>query len=330
MRILSIDRKRGSVKVVPEDREDLWLLSLLIDEGDLVEGIATRRIKKEDERGSGRLVKFRARIRVKDVEFTGSQLKVTGTLEDVPDEVAGRGKHQSIYFKEGDEIKIIKPKLDDHIVEELRNAEEQSKVPPVGIVVVTDSEATVAVHQRRTKVMGEVRRYSEESLAEFFGDVAKKMEDLDVESVVVGGSKVVLDDFKKFLEEKGTGKKVHFVVTPLSGEKGVKDVVSKRGAEIIKDVRRKEVEEGVERFLAELGKESGLASFTPLEDVEMGNVELLLVHEDFVKDNKALAHRIMKLAKSYGAKVYIVQKDYPSEAIVRKLGGLLVIRRYSP
>ena len=290
----------------------------------------TRRIKREDERGSGKVFTFRVKLLVEDVEFTGSSLRIKGVIEEGPEDLVGKGKHQNMEIRTGDKLRFFKEEWSDAAVEELRHAERTSDAPPVLIVSLSDEDATMASYRRRLGSFRTVRRSSdEETLRTFFGEVAKAIEDASEEIVVVGGSSVIVDEFRKFIEERGSKKRISYVVSPLRGEKGVRDIVSKRALHVVADERRKAVEELIQEFLTHLAKSDGLASLRPEEDVDMGNLKVLLVHEDWVKENRKEAHRLMKKAHDIGANVYLVKKDYEGEAIVRKLGGKLGIRRYA-
>ena len=329
MRLLKLDRKRGMIEVLPEDKEDLWLLSLLIAPGDVVEGIVSRRIKREDERGSGKVFTFKVKISAEEIEFSGSSLRIKGRIVEGPEDLVGKGKYQTLDVKEGEKIRVFKEKIEDALVDEIRRAEEESRQPPALIVSLSDEEATFGKLERRLRSVGSVRRSGdEESLREFFGRVRKRIGEDDADIVVVGGPKVIVDEFKRFAEEGGIEKKVYFVVSPLTGEKGLKDIVSKRAGSILGEERRKKIEEVLEEFLAHLSKGDGLASLQPERDAEMGNIEVLLVHEEWVKENRKEAHNLMGIVKRSGGRVYLVTEDVEGEKIVKKLGGRIGIRRY--
>ena len=329
MRIVRVDRKKNLIEVVPEEGEDLWLLSLLLTPGDVVEGTVTRRIKREDERGSGKLFTFRVKLAIEGVEFTGSSLRIKGVIEEGPEDLVGKGKHQNMEVRVGEKIRIYKKEWNESMVEEIRRAEKATKVPPVLIVSLSDEDATMAPYHRRLGTFRTVRRRSdEESLRTFFGEVAKAIEESPEDIVVVGGPSVIVDEFRKFLEDKGSKKRVSYVVSPLRGEKGVKDILSKRASHIIADERRRAVESLIEEFLVHLSKGDGLASLKPEEDAEMGNLRVLLVHEDWIRGERERAHTLTRRAHDIGAQVFLVKDDYEGEAVVRKLGGRIGIRRY--
>ncbi|NPA87004.1 MAG: pelota family protein [Candidatus Diapherotrites archaeon] len=328
MRLLKVDPRRGLLELLPEDREDLWLLSLLILPGDEVEGVVSRRIKREGERGSGKLFRFRVRVSVEDVEFTGSSLRIKGRIVEGPEDLVGRGKYQTLEIREGESFKVWKKEWDRGVVKEIRRAEEESRHPPVLVISLSDEDATLATYDRRVKNLRRVRRKGDdESLRPFFGEVLKLLEESPEDIVVIGGPKVIVDEFRDFVEERGSKKRISYVVSPLSGEKGVKDIVSKRAPHVIQDERRRKVEEGIEEFLLHLAKSDGLALLNT-SDVEEGNVSLLLVHEDWIKENREEAHRLMKMARDFGAEVLIVSKDHEGEGTVRKLGGVVGVKRY--
>ncbi len=330
MRILKVDKKRGLLEVLPEDKEDLWLLSLLLSPGDIVEGIVTRRIKREDERGSGKLFTFKVKIDVEEVEFNGSSLRIKGKIQEGPEDLVGRGRYQTLEIREGQKFKIFRDYIDEALLEEIKRAETASNHPPVLVVSLDDDTATVGRYSRRLTYLTTIRRRDvEESLKEFFGEVLKVLREQPEDIIVIGGPKIVLDEFKKFVEERGPAKKIHYVVSPLSGEKGLKDIVHKRAHKIIHSEREAKISEFLEEFLMHLSKNDGLASLRPEEDVETGNIRILLIHEEWIKENRDLAHKLMKMAREVGAQVFIVSKDIDGEAIIRKLGGKIGIKRYA-
>lgn len=320
---VSGDRKRGLI-ITPEDREDLWKLSILIVKGDKVRGRVERRTKEE---GKTRIHIFTATLNVEETEFTGSSLRIKGRILEAPEDIVGKGKYQTLEVREGTTFTLFMDPWRVFVEEELKRER------PIGIKillgVIDDEEGCFGVYDRRITFLGCVRR-GEEELEGLYGKVLAFIRERDEEIVVIGGPKVILSSFQKFIDEKDVDKKVYYVITPLKGEKGLRDIATKRAALIIKDGKRAIVEEKINEFVMHLAKGDKLASLDPKKDVLEGNVDVLLVHEGWIEENREEAARIMEEAHNVGAKIYIVQKDYEGEAIVRKLGGKIAIRRYSP
>ncbi len=316
MKVLWFSRKEKKLRIIPEDPEDLWLIGSFLERGDRVRGVIERRVKREDERGSGRVVRFRGTIEVEDAEVRGSHLKVKGILLEGPEDVTGRGKHQSITILPGQEIEIEKNEWNETFLEYAKEYEEESRLPPVTLILISDEEALVSEYKRRLGPVKRIRRGSEDSLRPFLGEVVKEMGELNI----VGGPKIILDEVKQLIPKD---KKVYFVVTPLEGEKGLRDIIGKRAPKILEALRRQKVESIIDEFLMHLSKEDGLASLHPTEDI--GNLKVLLVHEEKVKD----ALTLLREVKDSGGDVYIVKDDFQGSEIIKKLGGMVGIRFYA-
>jgi len=230
---------------------------------------------------------------VEEAEFTGSSLRIKGRVEEAPEDVVGRGKYQTMEVREGTTFTLFMEPWRAFVEEELRR--ERPAGVKVLLAVVDDEEGCFGTYERRIAFLGCVRR-GEEELEGLYGKVLAFIRERKEEVVVVGGPKVILSSFRRFVEERGLDKKVYYVVTPLRGEKGLRDIATKRGADVVKDSRRAVIEEKIREFVMHLAKGDGLASLDPGSDVEMGNVDVLLVHERWVEENREEAARLLESA----------------------------------
>jgi protein pelota len=108
MRLISRDYKKGFVKLLITDEEDLWELFKIISEDDIIVSKTTRLIKKSDSK-EGKRKPMTLKIRVTKTDWSGSELKILGVIIEGPEDVP-RGSHHSFILKEGSKFKLIKDK----------------------------------------------------------------------------------------------------------------------------------------------------------------------------------------------------------------------------
>src|SRR3989344_5735754 len=108
MQLISSDFKKGLVKLKVTDKDDLWYLSHLMDQGDIIRGKTTRKIKIGDSENAKSVKKtYTLSIQAETVELTENSVRVNGKVmeetEDVP-----KGSYQSITLEEASEFSIEK------------------------------------------------------------------------------------------------------------------------------------------------------------------------------------------------------------------------------
>ena len=110
MKILSHDFKKGPVRLLVTDKEDLWYLSHLIDPGDLVRGKTTRKIKI-GEGDNAKTVKKTLTLTVEaetiELDESGISLRVNGKVKEGPEDVPQDSYH-AISLEDGIEFTLEK------------------------------------------------------------------------------------------------------------------------------------------------------------------------------------------------------------------------------
>lgn len=147
MKILKIDAKSKTLKLVPETKDDLWHLERVIEEGDLISGSTDRKIKSEEGRDAKR-VKLFVKLEVESVEFheTTGNLRINGIiLGGKPEEFIEMKSHQSIDVQTGKDIEIVKHIWGKHHVDRLEKAKKATHKSPVLLIVMDDESASFAV-----------------------------------------------------------------------------------------------------------------------------------------------------------------------------------------
>ena len=338
MQVIFADRKTHRIRVVPETLEDLWILERAISPGDVVEGTVLRRVKREGERGSGEVFKVFVRLSVENVKFHeySASLRVTGVVVEArPEDVVGKGKHQTIEIRAGKEVTIEKAEWSEYVVDELRRAEQESKKPKITIVSMDDEGALVYTLSQRLERKGYVKnphhgkRGDVQDLSEYYGQVFHFVSDLEPELVVVGGPGFFYEDFIRFSKERGSNKRFVGVRTAMAGEKGIHEILADRLESIAREHHLAEILRYVDEFRARLAKGEPVAVGEEVYSYAIsGAVDVLLMHEHFFLQNRQRAKEILEAVRNAGGKIFIVPKDFEPAYMIEKMGGVVAVLRY--
>lgn len=197
---------------------------------------------------------------------------------------------------------------DDHFhLEWLKDMLREEKV--FGLLVIDASEAglgilsgdrlevpdvmTSGISGKTRKGGQSARRYErgrEMELTYYYHRVAEHatrvfLEGAKVTGMIIGGPGPTKDDFLKggFLHYELQNKVVGVLDLGYSGREGVRELVEK-AADILKDVRLVEEKKLVQKFLAEVNKQGGLAVYglpRVLEAMRKASADVILISDDF-------------------------------------------------
>ena len=346
MKIKSINPKEPYLKVVPEILDDLWHLEQVIEEGDIVSGITDRKIKGRDDNQKSQRVTLYVSIMVETAAFQeySGVLKVNGTVtESKPEELAPLKSHQSIDFEPAKEIRIQKKEWKNYQIERLKKAEKATTKLATLLVVFDDETATFGLLKEfDVQAAGSIsgrkigKRFMEkdESKTSYFNDIIQKTKEMKPESIVFAGPGFTKEEFQKYLKEKNQklANQVYFETTNQTGVTGLSELVKSGTLEkLVHEAQILQDTQTVERFLTEIGRQSGLAEygFEHVQNaVNEGSVsELLLVDSELASKKKAFEN-VMKTAENLGAKVHLLHaKTDPGKKILG-FGGIVALLRY--
>jgi len=338
MQLVFVDRKNKSFAVVPETLEDLWVLEKAIDAGDEVEGTVLRRIKREGERGSGDVRKVFVRLRVENVQFHeySGALRIVGTVVEArPEDVVGKGKHQTLELRTGRNLVVRKAVWSDYIIDQIRQAVNESQKPKVLLVSMDDEAATIYTLSQSLRRLAVVRnprkgkRLGSGDFSEYYGQVYRVVEDAEPGLVLVGGPGFFHDDFIRFARSKGSKKQFIGVRTSMAGTKGIHELIADRLDAVLKEHHLAQISHALDEFLRRLAKGEPVAVGGEVKRyATMGAVDVLLMHEDYFLKNRAEARDVLDAVKAGGGKIFIVPRDFSAAPVVEKMGGMVAILRY--
>ena len=350
LRIVYQDKKKGVIEVVPETLDDLWHLSHIIEKGDLVSSLTSRRI--QDSTGerirSDRGIKktFFMGVRVDDISFhkyTG-KLRATGTIEIGPEDLVPLGSFHTLDLKLKNSIKIQKEHWSKWNLKRLKDSIKSSKKPSALIVAIEDDVADIGIIRQYGvdyygpiigSISGKriVQKNRKQAINDFFTELAEVIKGFkEVKTVILAGPGFSKGDFHDFLDGKypDIAKMTVLESTGAGGRTGITEVLKKGVIEKMATEGRIAFEiRKVEELLSEIGKSSKMVAYGKKEvgqAVQTGAAESLLVIDELVRERDV--EKLMDLTENMGGNVVIISSEHDGGKQLSALGGIASTLRY--
>ncbi len=164
MKIINKDLKKGFIKLKAEDYDDLWYLSEIIEQGDLVSGKTERKIKigSSDDRKTEVVRKsVFLEVKTEKIELSESSLRVLGTITQGDEDISS-GNHHSFTIEADTIISIKKDAWPSYILGKIDNA------------CKTKQRFLLVIFDREDALFALTKSNGFEILAEIEGKVHKK------------------------------------------------------------------------------------------------------------------------------------------------------------
>lgn len=349
MRILHRDPKSGLLRVRLDTASDVWRLSRVVQPGDLVGAVTTRRDSEapsdtpnaqRDRRTLFLTVKAE---RIEFHDYTG-HVRVTGPIAEGAFDL---GRHHTLDLEAGMDVAITKPlwtAADQMLVDE----GVQAKDEPTLVIVCADW-GDVAILRLRGRAISTVDEFSrtgggkddrvkaparEKDRAGYLDHIIEslKPELGAATSVIIAGPGFLKEDLSRLLGERVPAVKSRLKVLPTAeaGTAGVHELLrSGRAAEVLTSSVAASEAAVVERLVQSLGT-PGRSALGPREvqgALEAGAVETLLVLDKKLREPEVLP--ALDLARQQKASVLIVRHDGEPGKRLAGLGGLAALLRYT-
>ncbi len=348
MKIVYKDLKHGEVKVLVQDADDLWYLSQIVDPGDLVSASTLRKIKMggEDARDS-KAVKKRVflSVRVEKTEFVATALRVSGVVEQGPEDVP-HGSHHTLTVEQGATLSIKKETWLNFQLARLKEASERSRAS-VLIVVHDREEATFALlrdfgYSVLSTLKGEVqKKYAEQKTVPFYSQISKVLEEYDKRHnpsrIVVASPAFFKDDLMKELSRTGLKAKLVPASCSSADEQAIAEVVRRPElAKALEEERYAEETKRVQDLLAAIKK--GEPAAYGMDETEKaalaGAVNLLLTSDGLISSLREEGgfqrlESVMKSVERSKGKVMIINSSHDGGKLLDGLGGIGALLRYA-
>lgn len=347
MKILSKAFEKGYCKLLLEDSEDLFTLSLVINQNDKVKGSAERKIRLggEGEKGSVVRKKITVTIDVENVEFSEikNELRINGRIIEAPDFIP-KGDFQTISIVPGDSISIEKKwtRYDMKRIEEAVGA----KRIPILAVLFDREEALFFLLKGKdvnelTKIKGEVSKKGVTEKvkdSEFYKDIVKQIEEYmkkeKIERVVCASPAFWKDYLEKELSPELKKKAVFSTISHVD-KTAVRELITRPELiRLLQDVKAMEELSMIEEVLKALS--TGKLAYS-IEDVEVavneGNSAVVITTDKAIsifktKGEFSRIESLLKICEKHKGKVVIFSSKEASERI-NDLGGIVAIKRWT-
>lgn len=349
MQIKKQDKKQGLIEVIPENLDDLWHLSHIVEEGDYVSTLTTRRIQDNDsgKTRSDRGVKktFFLGIRVEKINFhkyTG-MLRFTGIIESGPEDLIPLGSHHTINVQINNSIKIQKT-WNKWSLDRLKQAVDYSKRPTEIIVAIEDNTTDLGIiKQYGLEYIGPITgdisgkrnidKNRQNKITEYYEEITKTLQQFtNISKLIIVGPGFTKNGYYNFLEEKypDMAKKSVLESTGSGGHAGIQEVLKNGLIEnLSKDAKIAKEISTVNKLLEKIGKTSNMVTYGKKQvknATDMGATEKLLVLDELVRQKDI--QKIMNNAENMGGKVEIISSQHDGGKQLEALGSIAAFLRY--
>ncbi len=350
MKITSQDENKGIMKLLPETLDDLWHLSHIISEGDIIYSKTTRRIQDTtgDKTRSDRGVKktFTLGISVENVSFhifTG-KLRIIGSIISGPEDLVPIGSHHTIEAKLNNPITLKKEHWSQYVLNRINRAIEASKKLSAIIVVLEDDVADFGLMRQfgieyYGPLMGNVSgkriidKNRAKNIVKFYERIVEYILKFEnIQTIILAGPGFFKNDFYKYLESKhkDLAKKSILESTGSGGRVGINEVLKKGTVEKLSTENRVAFEiSAVNNILTEIAKSSPLVVYGKAEvqeAINMGAIEKLLVLDNLVRSENL--EESMDMVENMSGEVLVVSSQHEGGKQLEALGGLAATLRY--
>ena len=337
MRILERG-ERGRLRLQLESQEDLYFVSLLIDEGDLVTAWTSRQLRVERATGSerGERVRVKLTVRVKKVEFQRftDSVRVLGVVTEAPEWLSALGSHHTIGLRVGDEVEIVKQAFTRYHERILRLASATAEL--AGVVSVDVGEVAAAVLRpqglevvsvvsiERPGKEGSLKASLGAQLSKVLPQVLSALRARGCRRIIVAAPELVLEVAKELVPD------AQYVRVAEGGLAGLYELLRSHALRgVLAELHMSEVRQALEELLSRLHRGSGKVALG-VEEVEAAlqarAVEALLVlDEALLGGERGRIASILERASETLRTIAIVPPSLEGAELLRRCGGVAAL-----
>lgn len=343
----ALDPDKGYIKLRIESEDDLWLLSMLVEEGDIVSSKTTRDVSIEGS--AKKRIPMVLAIRALGTEFQpfSGRLRIKGVIVEGPEEYGLRGSHHTLSIDVGMSVEILKGSgaIDEKILKRILKLSNRAKAL---IVALDHEEYAIAVVQGQGVRYVEEGRISppskrdprsferyEEDLRKVVEAVLAALKSSGASILVIASPAQIASPIAGEVREREPGVRVIVDSTSVGGRAGVEEVL-RRGtvAKILSEVSAIEAENLLREYLETLSKSPQHVA-TGLDEVyqasRLGAVKKAAILETLLRGDRRVRAMVNEiLAQSYekGYEVSIAPQESPAGERIKMLGGAIAILRF--
>lgn len=350
MKLLYSNLKKGEVKVLAQNLDDLWYLSSIIEPKDFVQGKTLRKIKigSSEQRAKEASKKpVFLKIEVEKVEFSkySNVLRVSGTIKEAPEDIP-LGEHHTFNVDENTSITIIKEQWLKYQLGKLKEACAEKK-----------SSLLICVHDREEAYFAFLKKYGYDVLSHIHGEVQKKREEsikkenfylsvisklkeyverYKIKQIIIASPAFWKEDLMEEVKDNELKQMIILATCSSATKNGIEEVIKRPEVrEALKQERTAKEMNKVEELFTEIAK-SNLAVYGLKETkkaAEIGAAKELLVTDNLIQKSRSEnfypeVESIMKSVDKAKGDVEIISSEHEGGKKLDGLGGIAVILRF--
>ncbi|KAK3226676.1 hypothetical protein Dsin_006538 [Dipteronia sinensis] len=346
----------GTVKITPEEPDDLWVVYNLISPGDVVVTDTTRKVSHPTASGKGKgstrvTIKLEIRITNVDYEKDSSILRVKGRNVSQNEHVVV-GAFHTLELEQNKQFDLTKKVWDSNSIDALREGRDKSSVADLAVILMHQNLARLyLVGGKTTKLCENVEDFSTSNKKDsnkFFENLFRafvKHVDFDaVKCVVIGSPGSVKDEFRSYLLTEAQELKIKRIEENKSRilVMGTAKNVSLEG--FLKDNAVMNLIKGTKaaleirvynEFSDMLSSNPDRACYGP-KNVETAHdlkaIDTLLITDDLVRSAEIKTRQkyveLVKSVKDVGGKAFVYSSKHVSGEQLATLTGIAAILRF--
>ncbi len=349
VKIVEEDLRKGVLKVIPENPDDLWLLYNIIAPGDIVRAQTSREIKGEKGASSRRIPMVLA-IRVKKMEFQPftERLRIRGIVVEGPERFGVKGHYHTINLELGKPITIIKEKWSQYLVKRIRES-----VKPRGrilLVALDYDEAAIALvsdqgvnilYEESARLPGKNKpEQFEHGLKNYVNGIVQKIIDSIArhrpEILIIASPGGLAETVRRELLGRGINVRIMVDHISIGGRAGIQEILRRDVfKESVKELSVIEADRILNEFRMYLAKNPDMIAYG-LDEVEeaarMNAVEKLVVIEDLIhsydEEERRRVERILDEVYRRRGKIIILPSRTDLAQELKAFTGIIAVLRF--
>jgi len=344
MKIIHKELDKGIIKLKVDNADDLWHLSHIIENGDVLYGKTYRKeMKKNDKLRSEKLerVPLNLEIKTEKIEFSKDvmRLRVTGVITQGEE----AGSYHTFNIEDNSIITITKS-WRNHQLERIERAVKDTLTPKVLIVCIEEGDSDFGVITQygvdfplsvSKSIAGKHEVSSrDKDKREFFGETAIKIiefiDKYNLKNIIVAGPGFYKDEFMNYIKEFQPGISANILTENVStgGRAGVYECI-KRGMveKAQKDLRVSLETNVVETLFQAILKNEGVYGLKAIEKaLEYGAIDKILIVDKLLKNTEFEV--ITEKSRDQRATIYVISSEHDAGKKLEGIGGIGATLRF--
>ncbi|EOY08037.1 hypothetical protein QUC31_011034 [Theobroma cacao] len=347
----------GSVKIILEEEDDLWLAYNLFAKGDTIVADTTRKVIHNKSSANGKRkdstrVKTKLEIRITDVDYEkdSSKVRVRGR-NLVANELMAYGAYHTLEIEMNKEFDLSKKHWDSDAIDTLHEGSEKASGADLAVVLFQQWSAQVFLIGHKVTTLAKVeasktnnKTASNKFFEKVFQAFVKHVDFNTVRCVVLGSPDSTKEEFRGYLFQEAQRLKMkrveenksRFVMVNIGNKNSLKEVLHDNEVMgLIKDTKAVMEIRAYKQFSDLLLTDSDRACYGPrsVETAqEMMAIETLLIMDELLRNKEiALRKKYMELVKSVkkaGGKAFLFSSMHVSGEQLAQLTGIAAILRF--